>query len=312
MCVGCSGLFIHIHVSSHHRCSTVCCHSLFCRNVAHYYPKTLSSIIVRSYHTSSPGELSRKWKSSSRGLLLFPFLASPSSRRIRRFTVSALLYGFLQQIGALSPSFQRVLIHILQPVVLGALFYLGMILSEHPLSFIGVGVICLGLVIYIVNTIRRDLLQENAESLPHQGVIVPEIVPDQEKDNESVVPAPSEDDNGLHSPSPSLNSRKERTKKNQNNENKCSDESLSEEATPRSRRPSLDHGSLSGRESSDHSEDFRQNFRVVDEEQSQSLEGLNSESMADPQLEDSSQYESSLDDVCVVFSQESSSYGSSI
>jgi hypothetical protein len=118
----------------------------------------------------------------------------------------SLLFALLQQLGSMSPSLQRVLIHLLQPIVLGALFYLGVVLSDHPLSFIGVGVLCLGLVAYIANLIRKERL-ENAEP-PLQSVIVPKITPDP-KDSHSLSPSPPPpppDSSSLHSPIPSSGS----------------------------------------------------------------------------------------------------------
>jgi hypothetical protein len=128
---------------------------------------------------------------------------------VRRFAWTSLLFAALQQLGSMSPSLQRMLIHILQPIVLGAFFYLGVLLSGHPLSFIGVGALCLGLVAYIANSIRKDRL-EDAEA--PQSVIVPKITPDPKDSLSSSSPPPAApsapDSSSLHSPMTGSGARK--------------------------------------------------------------------------------------------------------
>lgn len=113
---------------------------IFDRNIANYYPNLLASMIVRSYHTSLPGEISRKWKSSS-GIFTNLFLNQvPTTRRVRHFTFTSILFTLLQQLGSISPSIQRIILHILQPLILSALYFISVILRDHPYSLIGVGI----------------------------------------------------------------------------------------------------------------------------------------------------------------------------
>lgn len=56
----------------------------------------------------------------------------------------------------MSPSIQRLILHLLQPLVLGALFYLGMVLQNHPLSLIGVGILFIAVVISVIYSLQSD------------------------------------------------------------------------------------------------------------------------------------------------------------
>jgi Ca2+/Na+ antiporter len=131
------------------------------RNVASHFPNALSSLIVRSYHTSSPGEISRKWKQSGTSLIQTLFFNQTSStKRIRRFTMTALVFSLLQYLGSMSPSIQRLILHLIQPLVLGALFYFGMVLQNHPLSLIGVGALLIAVILYVIYSLRKDEMEK--------------------------------------------------------------------------------------------------------------------------------------------------------
>ena len=87
--------------------------------LAERFPDLLESVIVRSYHSYSPGELSRKWKISHGST----FVGSEGGEirvgaGVRRMTFTGLLVGVLQSLGSVSISVQRFFIHSLQPVVM--------------------------------------------------------------------------------------------------------------------------------------------------------------------------------------------------
>jgi hypothetical protein len=63
-------------------------------------------------------------------------------RDVRLF-VSLVVLDCLRGLGAVNPALQKFIVHNLQPLVLGALFLFGMILAQHPYSFIGVAVLLL-------------------------------------------------------------------------------------------------------------------------------------------------------------------------
>jgi hypothetical protein len=121
--------------------------------IANAFPSLLESMVVRSYFSWSPGELSKKWRISHFSI------SSPLSRwswsrsRVRRFTVTALTTMIMQYLGAFSPTFQRVLIHSLQPLVLSGMYFVFDVLVRHPLYFIP-------FVVVFVFVMYRSLLDE--------------------------------------------------------------------------------------------------------------------------------------------------------
>lgn len=108
-------------------------------NLAEKFPDLFESILIRSFRSYKPGELSKKWK-ISHGTTFQPssmFQTSPeNNRRIRRMTVSAILVSYLQYLGALSGSFQRLIIHSLQPLVASAIGLLFSFLYQNPLWYL--------------------------------------------------------------------------------------------------------------------------------------------------------------------------------
>jgi hypothetical protein len=137
--------------------------------LANAFPSLLESMVVRSYFSSSPGELSKKWRISHFSA------SSPLSRwswsrsRVRRFTVTALTTMIMQYLGAFSPTFQRVLIHSLQPLVLSGMYFVFDLLVRHPLYFIPL----VALVVFVVYRVvveeyhRRGTGSEDARKEIH-------------------------------------------------------------------------------------------------------------------------------------------------
>ena len=88
--------------------------------LAERFPDLLESVIVRSYHSYSPGELSRKWKISHGSTFVGSEGGGGSGvgSRVRRVTFTGVLVGCLQYLGSVSISAQRFLIRVLQPAVM--------------------------------------------------------------------------------------------------------------------------------------------------------------------------------------------------
>ncbi|CAE7472509.1 unnamed protein product [Symbiodinium microadriaticum] len=105
-------------------------------NLAQRFPNLLESVIVQSYHTYSPGELSHKWKASHYGFSPSFTPWARSNSRVRRFTISAVVIGILQRMGAMSPALQRVCIHTLQPLFVSAFILVLMVLVNNPMYFV--------------------------------------------------------------------------------------------------------------------------------------------------------------------------------
>ena len=107
-------------------------------NLAQRFPDLLESVIVESYHSYHPGQLSHKWHISHSGYgpSILRSSWARSLERIRRLTVTALLVSIMQRIGALNPTIQRVIIHTLQPIFASIIFLIFYMLVRNPLYFI--------------------------------------------------------------------------------------------------------------------------------------------------------------------------------
>jgi hypothetical protein len=65
----------------------------------------------------------------------------------------------------MSPTLQRLILHLLQPMVYGGLFLLGFIMRRYPLSFIGLAVVVLVITGLIVRALRKDRLEKEENEL---------------------------------------------------------------------------------------------------------------------------------------------------
>lgn len=115
--------------------------------LAERFPDLLESVIVRSYHSHLPGELSQKWKISHGTTFVSPERGEIRVRSYaRRMTFTGLLVALLQYLGSVSISVQRFFIHAIQPVIMaGVAAMIGLILSNpwYVLIFVPVLVYCL-------------------------------------------------------------------------------------------------------------------------------------------------------------------------
>jgi hypothetical protein len=132
--------------------------------LANAFPNLLESMVVRSYFSFSPGELSKKWRISHFSLTSSPLsMWSWSRGRVRRFTVTALTTAALQYLGAFSPTLQRVMIHSLQPLALSAMYFVFDLMLRHPLYFLPFGSVALYVLYRLVEGEYRRRDQEMGE-----------------------------------------------------------------------------------------------------------------------------------------------------
>lgn len=123
-------------------------------NVAKRFPSLLESVIVQSYHSHSPGEIGKKWR--------FVNSYSRTNSRLRNFAVTAVLISFLKNLGATSPTMQRVLIHSIQPLFVSLLILIWMFSLSNPLF--GAAMLAL-FVLSVFWTVRRFLAQRRAHAM---------------------------------------------------------------------------------------------------------------------------------------------------
>ena len=148
--------------------------------LANAFPHLLDSMVVRSYFSFSPGELSKKWRISHFSMSSPLSVWSWTRGRVRRFTVTALTTAILQYLGACSPTFQRVFIHSMQPLVLSGFYFLLDLLFRQPLFFLPFGSLVLYLLYRVVEGEYRRRSYEETEKGHHE--IHPILTPTQENE----------------------------------------------------------------------------------------------------------------------------------
>jgi hypothetical protein len=130
-------------------------------NLANRFPDLFESVVVKSYHSSSPGELAKKWKVSHASSFVPSLLGSSSTgSRVRRTTVSSLFFSLLQRMGAMPPAIQRLLIHTIQPVIVAGFFMVLVYIHRNPeyLSIVAFLLLVKGYFMY------REYKQDKVES----------------------------------------------------------------------------------------------------------------------------------------------------
>lgn len=122
-------------------------------NVAKRFPHLLESVIVQSYHSYYPGEIGKKWK--------FVSNYSRTGARVRNFAATAVILSLMKNFGAMSPTFQRVIIHSIQPIFVSIIILVWMYSFSQP--FFG-GALLLVLIFGIVMMVRHYYIQRRAGS----------------------------------------------------------------------------------------------------------------------------------------------------
>ncbi len=114
--------------------------------LANKYPHLLESTLVLSYQQSVPGPFGDRWKKQVRE----PDLTRRLFTYFRRFGAVAITLTVLQFTGTLSPSVQRVIIHLLQPLVFAGLIVLFNLCYHYPAFFAIVAVVFTSAVVLII------------------------------------------------------------------------------------------------------------------------------------------------------------------
>jgi hypothetical protein len=139
--------------------------------LAESFPDLVESVIVRSYHSYSPGELSRKWKIShaSANSVSIGNGEVRIGSRVRRVTFTGLLVACFQYLGSASISVQRFFIHALQPVIMAGVAAVIAAISHDPLYLLLFTPV-LGYAVYLL---WEHFLSDNEEDGARMEAIVP-------------------------------------------------------------------------------------------------------------------------------------------
>lgn len=133
-------------------------------NLAKKFPGLLESVIIQSYHNSSPGQFLNIWKNhSGRSSRM------NGSHRAKKFFITSLMVAWLQRIGALSPTLQRVIIHMLQPIAASGLVLLWFPLQKYPELWAVVGLI----VLYFIYLVYQSFGSDSPQGGNEAGEIMP-------------------------------------------------------------------------------------------------------------------------------------------
>ena len=103
------------------------------RNIANYFPQSIASTIVKCHHSYLPGSISHKWlENIEPNSNLNPFVkwlgynlnwfqmkksTTTNRNRVKYFTITSIFLSLLQRLGAINSFLQRMIIHILQPII---------------------------------------------------------------------------------------------------------------------------------------------------------------------------------------------------
>jgi hypothetical protein len=112
-------------------------------NVSLKFPNLLESAIIQSYHTYYPSDA--PWSQSITSTV--PSRNGWWMSNTRNRVGKSLITSTLQYLGATSPTLQRVVIHLVQPLLVSSIVYLWITLYKTPIWFTLVGVLVLLLVI---------------------------------------------------------------------------------------------------------------------------------------------------------------------
>ena len=130
-------------------------------NVAMKFPDLMESVIVLSYHNHLPGEIGKHWKFTE------GTAGTRYASRVVKFTITGLLTSYLQKLGSMSPTLQRVLVHSVQPLFLSAMVVLWIFIMNNPLWSIPFVI----LILYEMYVVMKNMRWKKQEVVP---VVVPE------------------------------------------------------------------------------------------------------------------------------------------
>jgi hypothetical protein len=126
-------------------------------NVAKQFPQLVESMIVRTYQTHIPGELSKKWHLGAVSSL-------PSAHNRRRVSAVGSLLLVLQVLGASPFVFQRIIIRVIQPWLLAGITLVIFKIAKSPLFLSLASLVVLAVGVYAGYSYFRE--RNNAKLSP--------------------------------------------------------------------------------------------------------------------------------------------------
>lgn len=172
-------------------------------NIANSFPQSIASIIVQSHHCYLPGGISHKWLNNNNNNNNQS--QNKKRNRIKYFTLTSIFITFLQQLGSMNSFLQKMIIHILQPIVLMLLLGLKVLFDSYPYLFYCLLFLIILLIGYVCWKVWKDIETERIEN----NMIIPEY--SNNKENLIIV-------NKNQSPSQSISNIS--NEENKNDENK--------------------------------------------------------------------------------------------
>lgn len=136
-------------------------------NIANSFPQSIASVIVQSHHCYLPGGISHKWLNNNNNNSQNQ---NKKRNRVKYFTLTSIFITFLQQLGSMNSFLQRMIIHILQPIVLVFLFGLKFLFDSYPYLFYCLLFLIILSIGYVCWKVWKDIEIERIEN----NMIVPE------------------------------------------------------------------------------------------------------------------------------------------
>jgi len=114
-------------------------------NLAKKFPNLMESIVVQSYFSHLPGEISKLWNVGSVARIR-------RHRNLRHITLLSAILGSLQYFGTLPFMLHRLFIRFVQPFAFGGLVLMWSIIAANPLQ---VALLCLVLLLFFLYFIYK-------------------------------------------------------------------------------------------------------------------------------------------------------------
>lgn len=98
-------------------------------NLSQYFPNLLESVIIQSYHTCYLPEYTTPWMRST-------YTSSTLWKSSKSRAIKSIFTSMMQQFGSTSPTIQRFMIHLIQPLLVSSLIFLWAFFFNNPIWFI--------------------------------------------------------------------------------------------------------------------------------------------------------------------------------
>ena len=112
-------------------------------NLAKKFPHLMESILVQSYYSHVPGELSKKWQVGALARI-------NHHNRLRSFAVLTSVLGVLQVMGTAPFIVHRMFVRFTQPFVFTALVLFCLLIASNPIFIAIVGTLLVTAIVYVV------------------------------------------------------------------------------------------------------------------------------------------------------------------